>query len=109
MLQKIDAVHNVDGKGMPAGGRTLAVGLRVDWQNGPLGRGRDRKEPNGCFVETLIDTAKDRIVWYQTVCACRFECKENAIAIEYLNKALRALGDRTGKREEREVEGTHEA
>ena len=35
----------------PAGGFVHGKGFRIDWQNGPLGRGNERQEPNGAFVE----------------------------------------------------------
>lgn len=94
-----------DEKGRPAGGHTFGPGFAIAWQNGPLGRGEDRKEPNGAFVETIIDAARNRLEFYQQ---SEFACEANAGAIEALNVALAILEKRTAEREARAVEGTHE-
>ena len=93
-----------DDNGNPAGGQTYGAGFCIAWQNGPLGRGAERIEPNGAFVETIIAAAKDRLEFYQR---SRFKCQANATAIEYLEKALIELNNRTKERESRNVEGTH--
>ena len=54
-----------DAEGNPAGGRVEGTGLYISWQNGPLGRGEARKEPNGAFVETVIAAAIQRLEYYQ--------------------------------------------
>lgn len=106
MLQKIDYIENkVDDEGNPAGGSVGAKGLFIEWQNGPLGRGEDRKEPNGAFVETVISAIAQRIAHYQE---SKFHCIENAIALGHLNAALEVLLERTRSRDDREVEGTHQ-
>ena len=94
-----------DENGAPEGGHTFGRGFAIAWQRGPLGRGEERQEPNGAFVEDIILAAKDRLMHYQ---GSRFACDENAKAIEHLEKALNALWERTQKREQRGVEGTHE-
>lgn len=94
----------LDEDGNPAGGVSCGKGFCISWQNGPLGRGAERKEPNGAFVETIIDAARKRLDFYQSG---KFACKENELAIHYLNLALYALNKRTEERERREVEGTH--
>jgi len=104
MLQSIVGKHDVDENGMPAGGHTTGRGIEIQWQNGPLGRGKDRKEPNGAFVEGVIAAAIDRIQWYQ---ASKFKCRENSLAITKLEEALLWLQWRTMQREQRQVEGTH--
>jgi hypothetical protein len=96
--------HWLDQNSNPAGGCTSGTGFTISWQNGPLGRGVDRKEPNGAFVEDVIDAARDRIEFYQA----HFPCPENEVAIGHLKNALRVLDERTESREERGVEGTHE-
>jgi hypothetical protein len=98
------AVNNHDEQGHPAGGTVSGVGLSIQWQNGPLGRGEDRKAPNGAFVETVIAAALQRIEDYQ---ASKFKCRENALAITKLEEALHWLNARTQAREARQVEGTH--
>ena len=93
-----------DENGNPAGGEARSVGLSVVWQNGPLGRGAERTEPNGAFVETVITVAADRLAFYQD---SPFACIENAVALGNLQAALRALENRTKRREALGVEGTH--
>lgn len=104
MLGKYDFENKVDDNGNPAGGSVSGVGLSISWQDGPLGRGEDRKEPNGAFVETVIDAALKRIDFYQD---SKFKCDENAEAASHLEKALSILNKRTADREARAVEGTH--
>lgn len=105
MLGKYEATNNNDENGNPAGGSVQGVGLSIDWQDGPLGRGEDRKEPNGAFVETVIDAALQRIQYYQ---GSQFKCRENSLAITKLEEALHWLNSRTNRRESDGVEGTHE-
>lgn len=107
MLQQINGTHDLDEKGNPAGGTTTGEGIAIRWQNGPLGRGTDRKAPNGAFVEGVIAAAIDRIEHYQTASEGRFKCRENALAITKLEEALLWLQKRTMDREARQVEGTH--
>ncbi len=90
MLQAVKGTHDVDREGMPAGGRTIGVGIQIQWQNGPLGRGALRREPNGAFVEGVIAAAIDRIEWYQ---GSKFRCRENALAITKLQEAAYWLGE----------------
>lgn len=104
MNQKIQSSHFDDENGNPAGGTTSGVGISISWQNGPLGRGQDREEPNGAFVEGVIKAAIDRLEYYN---AGKFRCRENSLAITHLEEALHWCNHRTAAREEREVEGTH--
>lgn len=104
MLAEYQAQNQNDENGNPTGGSVRGTGLSIDWQKGPLGRGEDRKDPNGAFVETVIDAARQRIEFYQ---ASRFKCRENAIAITKLEEALLWLNKRTADRERRNVEGEH--
>lgn len=117
MRQGINSKHGNDINGNPTGGITTGIGIRIDWQNGPLGRhaagcekgkqcvkGCTRVFPNGAFVEDVIEAAADRLRYYQ---ASRFACETNAEALDHLEKALAALDRRTKDRETRKVEGTH--
>lgn len=104
MQQPFESSH-FDEDGKPAGGTSSATGISIEWQNGPLGRGADRVEPNGAFVETVIAIAVDRLNYYQ---GSGFSCRENALAITKLEEALHWLNHRTAAREARNVEGTHE-
>jgi hypothetical protein len=105
MMQPSSYENLTDEQGNPEGGSYKSTGIEITWQNGPIGRGEDRKEPNGTFVENVIDAAIKRIEFYQ---ASKFKCRENAIALTQLETALLWLQKRTADREAREVEGTHE-
>jgi hypothetical protein len=105
MKQIIKENHLIDAALNPAGGTTEGVGILIEWQNGPLGRDAERKEPNGAFVEGVIQAALGRLEFYQT---SKFKCRENALAITKLEEALHWCQARTAGREKREVEGTHE-
>lgn len=102
--QPITSNHFSDANGAPAGGTTFAPGLCIGWQNGPLAVDGTRKEPNGCFVETVIRAAIDRLEYYQQ---SKFKCDYNDWAIEHLKTALDFCAARTADREKRGVEGTH--
>lgn len=93
-----------DADGNPEGGVTFGRGFTISWQRGPLGRGTERKEPNGAFVEDVIAAARDRLEFYQ---GSKFASSYNAYAIARLTEALEALAMRTQSREARQVEGTH--
>lgn len=105
MNQKIEETHRLDERGRPAGGTTTGLGIEIRWQDGPIGQGDARQDPNGAFVEGVISAAIGRIQFYQRA----FPCRENAIALTHLETALLWLNKRTADREERGVEGTHEA
>jgi len=107
MLGKYVAMNNSDENGNPTGGSATGVGIIIEWQDGPLGRGAERSEPNGAFVETVIDIARQRIQFYQDSKFNGLGCRENAIAITKLEEALMWLNKRTADREARQVEGTH--
>lgn len=98
-------LHRTDEHGNPAGGLTTGRGIRIQWQDGPLGRGADRQEPNGAFVEDVIKAGLGRLQHYQS---SAFACRENALAITKLEEALHWLEHRTRARERQQVEGTHE-
>jgi hypothetical protein len=98
--------HWSDGQGRPAGGVSTGKGFTISWQNGPLGQvgTPERREPNGAFVEDLIQAVIGRIRFYE---ASRFACQENANALEALEAAATWLDRRTKDREQRAVEGIH--
>jgi hypothetical protein len=87
------------------GGETEGTGIKIRWQRGPLGRGEEKQDPNGAFVEGVIQAAIDRLQHYQ---AGKFRCNENGRAIMHLERALEELDNRTAEREGRQVEGTHQ-
>ncbi len=104
--------HSAHSNGAIEGGEKWSVesiGLKIRWQDGPLGRGANRKEPNGAFVETLIRESKQRLEFYEQTQDGKFSCFENQQAILALDKALAYLNNRTKSREVRGVEGTDEA
>ena len=97
--------NSVDAEGNPAGGTFSAVGLNGRFQDGPLGRGEERRTPNGCFVEDLLVIAEARMKFYQNT---RFNCGENARALDHISDALMCLRSRTERREAAGVEGLNE-
>ena len=103
------AKNVTDANGNPAGGVVVGTGFTISWQDGPLGRGADRKPPNGAFVEDVIAAVIQRIEHYQTAQDGKFNCGENRVALMHLRDALQALEARTTAREARGVEGTHTA
>ena len=103
--QEILCINRNDDDGNPDGGTVRGKGINIKWQKGPLGNGKDRKEPNGAFVVDVIIVAKQRIDFYQK---SGFACRENELAISYLQQALMHLDLRTKRRENEGVEGTHE-
>lgn len=105
MNQELAHDHRLDADGNPAGGTTSGVGLSIEWQNGPLAVDGIRREPNGAFVEGVIEAAIKRIEFYQ---ASRFHCVENAVALGHLRAAAEVLNERTRARTDRGVEGTHQ-
>src|SRR5438093_1236923 len=104
MQAKFNADNFVDHNGNPSGGFANGTGFSIAWQNGPLGRGAERTEPNGAFVETVLAAALQRIQFYQEASERKFACRENAIAITKIEEALLWLNKRTRDRETREVE-----
>lgn len=105
MKQSIVIDNQVDESGNPTGGCVSGVGIQIRWQDGPLGRGEDRQEPNGAFVEGVILAALSRLEFYQE---SKFKCRENALAITKLEEALHWLESCTAKREHAKIEGTHQ-
>ena len=104
MKQSFHAINNLDPQGRPAGGTVTGIGLAITWQAGPLAVDGVRREPNGVFVETVIDAALQRLLHYQE---SPFNCQENAQAIGHLQAALQALNGRTARRVAAGVEGSH--
>lgn len=104
MRSKVTHDNRADSQGRPAGGTTSGRGFSIEWQNGPLAVDGERREPNGAFVEDIIEAAIGRIEFYQE---SKFHCVENAVALGHLLAAAEILAERTRERERRGVEGTH--
>jgi len=96
--------HWIDAQENPSGGVSTGLGFTISWQAGPLGRGEERRVPNGAFVEKIIYAAIDRLQFYQR---SKFRCDENEAAINSLQDALLSLETRTAGREARGLEGTY--
>lgn len=105
MKTAIESNHWNDINGNPEGGCTYGNGFAISWQRGPLGRGVDRKKPNGASVEDIISAAIDRLEFYQS---SKFNCEANKLALSHLIYTMSVLNERTRDREKRGVEGTHE-
>lgn len=107
MLERneLEVINFVDGNGNPTGGSVSGKGLNIEWQDGPLGR--PPQEPNGAFVEDVIEAARQRLEFYQTAADRKFACRENALAITKLEEALHWLTSRRLERETRGVQGEH--
>lgn len=75
--------------------------LVISFQNGPV----NEVGTNGLTHEVLLAILEDRLEGFQ---AGPYECKENQLALIYIQAAMDVLKVRTRKRLERGVEGTHE-
>lgn len=96
--------HNSDQDGNPAGGETTGTGIIIQWQDGPLVvSDGHRAEPNGAFVEDVIQAAIGRLEYYQK---SKFHTLHNAVTLGHLRAALEAQHERTRERTDRGVEGT---
>lgn len=102
----LECENGYDENGNPTGGSVQSVGLAIDWQNGPLGRGAEKKAPTGAFTEDVILAAIQRVRFYQDG---PFRCRENALVITHLEEALHWCQARHDEREARQVQGLHEA
>lgn len=99
--------HYLDDSGNPAGGYSMGRGYGIKWQQGPL---KDpatgaQLEPNGAFVETILQATLGRMEHYQTT---KFACDANERIIQHIQAAIDACHARTQDRVERGVEGTHQ-
>lgn len=105
MVEDFNGEQWVDAEGRPAGGVNYGTGFCISWQNGPLGRDDERKQPNGAFAETILAVVASRIEFYNST---GFRCEENENALAHVYAALAQLKARTSRREAAGVEGTHE-
>ena len=77
----------------------------VFWQDGPVNRDAGQ-EPNGAFVEDVMQICAERIAFYE---CSKFACAENAEALNHLLAAIGALKQRRADRAARGVQGKHKA
>ena len=105
MQQPIANHFKTDHNSNPTGGTSESTGISIQWQDGPLGRDGERQDPNGAFVETVIQIAIDRIEFFNS---SKFRCRENSLAVTKLVEALHWLNARTSRRENQGIEGTHQ-
>lgn len=77
---------------------------RLTFHEGPLA-GENAGDVNGVMIENLLAIVIDRLHMHQ---ASKYACEENGFALTNCENAVMWLKDRTAKREERKVEGTHE-
>lgn len=103
-MQELEIINFKNDDGCPIGGTVKGLGVDISWQNGALGRGKEKMPPNGAFVETVIYAAQKRLEFFQD---SKFKCLENELAIENLKSALHFLERRTKKREKAGTEGTY--
>ena len=97
--------NEFDGSDNPAGGWVQGKGLEIHWEDGPLGRGDERREPSGASVEAVVMAVIERMEFYQS---SRLRCPENARTITRLQEAVHWMTHRTQDRELRGVEGTNQ-
>lgn len=104
MRQDVISTHATDSVGNPTGGRTTGRGILIHWQDGPLVVDGKPVEPNGAYVEGVIQAAIERLEFFQS---SKFANPHNVRALNGLRVALAALDERGTERAERGVSGTH--
>lgn len=91
--------HHYTSDGKLSGGVSFGTGITISWQRGEL-----FGEPNGAFVEDVIDIALDRLKHHQPG---QFLCKEYAEAVSCLEAALKALEKKSQQRQSESGLGVH--
>ena len=82
-------------EGYVTGGNAQGIGIRIDWQDGPL----DPNGQNGAFIEGVIEAVVLRLQSFQET---DLRCRENAIMITKLQEAMHWAEHR---REDRKLRG----
>ena len=103
---ELTVYNKLTSDGNPSGGGVAGIGLSIKWQEGPLGR--PPAEPNGSFVDDVLEAARQRLEFYQDAADRKFACRENALAITKIEEAMHWLAHRREEREKRGVQGTHQ-
>lgn len=102
--QPIESTNFTDGEGNPDGGHTEAAGLSIRWQRGTLDT--DDEVPwNGCFLVTLLESARLRLEYYQDT---KFKCADNEEALYHIEESIKILNRRQVQRFCKGVRGSHE-
>lgn len=109
----ISGHNDTDSQGNPAGGYARDTlpshgrrhGFDITWQDGPVDRDAG-DVPNGAFLEDVLEVCARRLEFYQ---GSRFACQENADALMHVRRAVDRLADRRRDRQDRGVQGKHEA
>lgn len=90
-----------DQNGNYDGGISSGIGYTIAWQRGPtVPNGR-----NGAFLIDVLESCENQLKFHQN---SRFACKENAEALEHLQKAIALLKQRKARRESEGTYGTNE-
>ena len=76
--------------------------FRIRWQDGPVNRDAG-EQPNGAFVEDVLEVCKLRLKAYQD---SPFSCQENENAISFIEGAIGELNRRMDDRASGGVLGT---
>ena len=101
---RVYGYNSTDADDVPAGGTATSTGLSITWQDGPVDRASGQ-EPNGAFVEDVLEVCLRRLVFYQD---SPFACLQNAGAAQHIRQAVDCLNARRDDREARGVQGKNE-
>lgn len=111
----VKSEFSVDADGHPTGGFTVMAvtakdtegaqgyqAIHIQWQDGMV---NPTDGQNGAFVEDVLETARQRLQFFNST---EFRCRENSLAITKIEEALQWLDWRTRQRVAEEVENTYE-
>ena len=90
-----------DEAGNHQGGHAFGPGFAIAWQRGPNKDGRQ----NGAYMLTVLEALIRQMEYCQSH---KFNCYENAIALNHLCAARDAMEDRRDRRKAEGTLGTHE-
>lgn len=99
--------HFDDANGNPAGGVSSFPGGTISWQRGPLVVDGERQEPNGAYVEDIIDLCEQRAAYLISQMNSVDDAAHFSQIVDHLGEALRVLDSRTKRRVLAGTEGTH--
>lgn len=95
-----------DSSGAPDGGVSTGIGFTISWQRGPCPLQPDGTQPdrNGAFLIEVLEACEAQLIHYQSG---KFNCHENADALDNVGRALKALRSRLNRRADGGKLGTH--